>query len=81
MFGGCHIATVDGEYAPKDADGNYVRLPLPLRLLLPAHCRQAYAFPTSSTRRQNAGTPLHCLRTRLEHHRTDPPSFHALLGG
>ena len=23
MFGGCHIATVDGKYAPKDAQGNY----------------------------------------------------------
>jgi hypothetical protein len=23
MFGGCHIATVDGAYAPKDADGLY----------------------------------------------------------
>ena len=23
MFGGCHIATVDGEYAPKDANGKY----------------------------------------------------------
>ena len=23
MFGGCHIATVDGQYAPKDQDGQY----------------------------------------------------------
>ena len=23
MFGGCHIATVDGQYAPKDAEGRY----------------------------------------------------------
>lgn len=23
MFGGCHIATVDGEYSPMDASGKY----------------------------------------------------------